>query len=231
MQLQFCKVVFDRFAEYCRSMRARSPRLFSGQRVRALRKRSGMSQQQMAQRLDISVSYLSQIENDERPLTPTVLLALARSFPQDWGDVGGAEGEADLTGALSAASDSSISGSPLTEDQLQRAIQKHPQLVERLLANLVDNALQYGASPVVVRAGMQGGGFWLEVRDSGPGIPPDQHEQALQAFYRGDPGRARPGTGLGLAIVREAALRLGAQLTLHQGPAGFTVRLDGPLAP
>jgi len=134
MQLQFCKVVFDRFAEYCRIMRARSPRLFSGQRVRALRKRSGMSQQQMAQRLDISVSYLSQIENDERPLTPTVLLALARSFPQDWGDVGGAEGEADLTGALSAASDSSISGPPLTEDQLQRAIQKHPQLVERLVA-------------------------------------------------------------------------------------------------
>ena len=107
----------------------------------------------------------------------------------------------------------------------------HPQLVERLLANLVDNALQYGASPVVVRAGMQGGGFWLEVRDSGPGIPPDQHEQALQAFYRGDPGRARPGTGLGLAIVRESALRLGATLTLHNDPAGFTVRLEAPLAP
>lgn len=107
----------------------------------------------------------------------------------------------------------------------------HPQLLERLLANLVDNALQYGGSPVVVRAGAQGPRFWLEVQDGGPGIPADQHEQVLQAFYRGDPGRARPGTGLGLAIVREAALRLGAQLTLHQGPAGFTVRLDGPLDP
>ena len=107
----------------------------------------------------------------------------------------------------------------------------HPQLLERLLANLVDNALQYGGSPVVVRAGTQGPRFWLEVQDGGPGIPADQHEQVLQAFYRGDPGRARPGTGLGLAIVREAALRLGAQLTLHQGPAGFTVRLDGPLDP
>lgn len=53
----------------------------------------------------------------------------------------------------------------------------------------------------------------------------------LQAFYRGDPGRARPGTGLGLAIVREAALRLGAQLTLHNGSPGFTVRLEGPLDP
>ena len=67
----------------------------------------------------------------------------------------------------------------------------HPQLLERLLANLVDNALQYGGSPVVVRAGTQGPRFWLEVQDGGPGIPADQHEQVLQAFYRGDPGRAR----------------------------------------
>lgn len=107
----------------------------------------------------------------------------------------------------------------------------HPQLLERLLANLVDNALQYGGSPVVVRAGTQGPRFWLEVQDGGPGIPADQHEQVLQAFYRGDPGRARPGTGLGLAIVREAALRLGAQLTLRNGSPGFTVRLEGPLDP
>lgn len=107
----------------------------------------------------------------------------------------------------------------------------HPQLLERLLANLVDNALQYGGSPVEVRAGASGERFWLEVQDGGPGIPPDQHEQVLQAFYRGDPGRARPGTGLGLAIVREAALRLGAQLTLHNGSPGFTVRLEGPLDP
>ncbi|MCO5975574.1 sensor histidine kinase [Ideonella oryzae] len=107
----------------------------------------------------------------------------------------------------------------------------HPQLVERLLANLVDNALQYGGSPVVVRAGVSGERFWLEVHDGGPGIPADQHEQVLQAFYRGDPGRARPGTGLGLAIVREAALRLGAQLTLHNDTPGFTVRLEGPLDP
>ncbi|WP_022981157.1 HAMP domain-containing sensor histidine kinase [Ideonella sp. B508-1] len=107
----------------------------------------------------------------------------------------------------------------------------HPQLLERLLANLVDNALQYGGSPVVVRAGTQGPRFWLEVQDGGPGIPADQHEQVLQAFYRGDPGRARPGSGLGLAIVREAALRLGATLTLRNGSPGFTVRLEGPLDP
>lgn len=107
----------------------------------------------------------------------------------------------------------------------------HPLLLERLLANLVDNALQYGGSPVEVRAGASGERFWLEVQDGGPGIPVDQHAQVLQAFYRGDPGRARPGTGLGLAIVREAALRLGARLTLHNDTPGFTVRLDGPLDP
>lgn len=110
--------------------------------------------------------------------------------------------------------------------------QAHPQLVERLLANLVDNALQHGASPVTVRAGREGARFWLEVSDGGPGIPEAQQALALQAFYRGDPGRARPGTGLGLAIVREAAQRLGARLSFrHASPQGFVVRLEGPLTP
>src|SRR5688500_137192 len=60
----------------------RTPRrLFAGHRVRELRLQLGISQVAMAARLGISVSYLSQIENGDRPITPAVLTALARTFP------------------------------------------------------------------------------------------------------------------------------------------------------
>ena len=69
-------------------------RLFAGARVRDLRKRLALPQAAMASRLGVSVSYLSQIENEERPLTPPVLIALTREFPQLWGEVGGEDVEA-----------------------------------------------------------------------------------------------------------------------------------------
>jgi transcriptional regulator with XRE-family HTH domain len=53
-------------------------RLFAGNRVRDLRKRLALPQAALATRLGVSVSYLSQIENEERPLTPPVLIALSR---------------------------------------------------------------------------------------------------------------------------------------------------------
>ena len=71
-------------------------RLFAGTRVRDLRKQLGLPQAAMAARLGVSVSYLSQIENEERPLTPPVLIALTREFPQAWGDIGADHGVGDL---------------------------------------------------------------------------------------------------------------------------------------
>ncbi|ASR52499.1 helix-turn-helix domain-containing protein [Blastomonas fulva] len=55
-------------------------RLYAGSRVRAARRRSGLNQAAMAEALGISASYLSQIENDERPVTTAVLTALSRRF-------------------------------------------------------------------------------------------------------------------------------------------------------
>ena len=56
-------------------------RLFEGFRLKELRRRAAIPQAAMAARLGISVSYLSQIENNDRPITDIVLLALAREFP------------------------------------------------------------------------------------------------------------------------------------------------------
>ncbi|AWB81357.1 XRE family transcriptional regulator [Corynebacterium yudongzhengii] len=58
-------------------------KLFAGGRIRTLRRGAELTQTEMARRLDISTSYLNQLENDQRPLTVTVLMNLARSFDVD----------------------------------------------------------------------------------------------------------------------------------------------------
>ena len=58
-------------------------KLFAGGRIRALRQREGLTQVEMARQLGISTSYLNQLENDQRPLTASVLVHLARAFNLD----------------------------------------------------------------------------------------------------------------------------------------------------
>lgn len=58
-------------------------RIFAGGQLRSLRTKSGLDQAIMAQKLGVSISYLSQLENDKRPLTSNILAALGRNFPYD----------------------------------------------------------------------------------------------------------------------------------------------------
>ena len=59
----------------------------------------------------------------------------------------------------------------------------------------------------------------IEVVDNGPGIPASEHVRVFDAFYR-IPASAGEGNGLGLAIAREAAIRLGGVVCLHERPDG-----------
>jgi two-component system, OmpR family, sensor histidine kinase QseC len=93
---------------------------------------------------------------------------------------------------------------------------------ESVLLNLVDNALRYvprGGQVVVSLRAQAGDGLRLRVADDGPGIAPELREQVFERFRRGA-GHDLPGTGLGLAIVRQAAARLGGQVSLGAGLAG-----------
>ena len=56
---------------------------FAGARIRTLRRSRSLTQQDMAKRLGLSTSYLNQLENDQRPLTVTVLMALSQHFDVD----------------------------------------------------------------------------------------------------------------------------------------------------
>ncbi|MBI4260817.1 MAG: HAMP domain-containing histidine kinase [Actinobacteria bacterium] len=107
--------------------------------------------------------------------------------------------------------------------------------LERIVANLVGNALTHGGRDVRVRMGRDGAGLALEVSDRGPGIPPDALPHLFDRFYKADPSRTGTGTGLGLAIALENARLLGGDIEVRSEPgagATFTVRLpQGPRGP
>jgi two-component system osmolarity sensor histidine kinase EnvZ len=98
-------------------------------------------------------------------------------------------------------------------------------LVERLLSNLIDNALKHGRPPVHLRMGVDQSRVWIEVEDAGEGIDPQRVEQMQEAFSRGDNSRASAGSGLGLAIVRQVVARLGGELTFERHGSGQRVRI------
>ena len=93
-----------------------------------------------------------------------------------------------------------------------------PRRLERIVANLVDNALEHGGSPVSVRVG-EGE---IEVADEGPGIPGEHLPHIFERFYKADASRSGAGTGLGLAIARENAILLGGRLEVASEPGQGT---------
>lgn len=91
------------------------------------------------------------------------------------------------------------------------------QSLERLLANLVANALLHGAAPVHVVVRRDSGYAVLVVADAGPGMPPDLLGEATRRFSRAPEARSRPGSGLGLALVEHLVARAGGELRLCHG--------------
>jgi two-component system sensor histidine kinase TctE len=99
-------------------------------------------------------------------------------------------------------------------------------LIEDLLGNLVDNALNYtpAGGHVTVRCGGSQSEPYLEVEDDGPGIPEAERSRVRQRFYR-LPGSQGHGCGLGLAIVEEIARLHRAAVTIDAGSGGLGTRI------
>jgi two-component system, OmpR family, sensor histidine kinase KdpD len=99
-----------------------------------------------------------------------------------------------------------------------------PALLERAVANVIDNAVAWspGDEPVRVEAGAFGGVVELRVIDRGPGIPRDQREEVFQPFQRLGDERAGAGVGLGLAVARGFVDALGGELSIDDTPGGGT---------
>lgn len=103
--------------------------------------------------------------------------------------------------------------------------------LDRLLANLVDNANRHARSRVEVRARRRGERVRITVSDDGPGVPAADRDRMRERFTRLDPARDRGsgGTGLGLAIVTALLAKRGGRLLLDDAPdGGLAATLDLP---
>jgi two-component system OmpR family sensor kinase len=106
----------------------------------------------------------------------------------------------------------------------------NPGALRTLLANLVDNAIRYTpqGGRVDVAAGARNGTSFLEVADSGPGIPTADRPRVFDRFYRRS-GTGESGSGLGLAIVKAIAERHGGRVTLGDSAmGGLSIRVELP---
>lgn len=92
--------------------------------------------------------------------------------------------------------------------------------LKRLIANLINNAKRYGAEPIDLSAKVENENILITVADHGEGIPPDQIEELMQPFVRGDAARTIQGSGLGLAIVKRIVDIHHGEIQIHNREQG-----------
>lgn len=123
-------------------------------------------------------------------------------------------------------------GRPPTEVSLTEDLvaQGDPSELARIVGNLLDNAVRYGAPPIRVRTFPLDGKAVVEVADHGPGISLVDLKRIFEPFYRVRADASAPaGSGLGLAIASELARRHGGRLTVDSSPgSGARFRLELP---
>ncbi len=110
------------------------------------------------------------------------------------------------------------------------------ELLGQAMANLLDNALKYGApaSPgaaqaVTVTARREGGHVAIAIGDRGPGIPEAERGRVLERFVRLESARSRPGFGLGLSLAAAVARLHGGTLRLEDNGPGLRALIQIPL--
>ncbi len=104
-----------------------------------------------------------------------------------------------------------------------------PQLLQRAVTNLLDNAAKWSPADGVIRVSLGRG--VLVVSDEGPGINDEDLPHIFDRFYRSSEARTLPGSGLGLSIVKRAAERHGGTVDVASPPGtGTTFTLELPEA-
>jgi len=110
-------------------------------------------------------------------------------------------------------------------------VRADPVLIERVVDNLVGNALKYTASAVSVAVRQHGGEATLDVEDRGDGISDADRERIFQRFFRGATAAGTQGLGLGLSLVAEVARWHGGSVGVKKAAGGGSLfRVTFPLA-
>jgi signal transduction histidine kinase len=156
---------------------------------------------------------LSRLEADTVPIQPTRIPVRAEVEDLVAASASGREDEVEIE----------------IPDDLEALIDK--TVFERVVSNLLTNALRHGSSPVVVTAAHSDNHFRLIVEDCGDGVPPRFIKDLFERFSRSDEARARGlGSGLGLAIARSYARAHGGDLVHeHVRPHGARFELIVPV--
>jgi CheY-like chemotaxis protein len=123
----------------------------------------------------------------------------------------------------------------LADPVLPAALQLDPLRVRQVLWNLVNNAVKFTETgAVTVRLWPDAERLWIEVKDTGIGLPPESHALVFRPFTQGDATTTRRfgGSGLGLTLVRHLATAMGGEIALESAPGqGSTFRVHLPLVP
>jgi signal transduction histidine kinase len=144
--------------------------------------------------------------------------------------------QVDLGGIAADVVDSVDAGDPAFEAAFQPALTNgDPHLLERLIANLVGNAVRHNVDRgwVAVSTATQPGYAVLSVSNSGPRVPADELERLFQPFQRldGDRRNGRDGLGLGLSIVDAIARAHGAVVDARaREQGGLSVEVLFPIS-
>jgi len=168
---------------------------------------------QRAANLITQLLSLARTENLRRnvALEPLDVVALCRTVVSEWVPIAmersidlGFEAETDASG-------------------MDGVLDAQPILLRELLNNLIDNATRYTPAGGAVTVRLQRGQrvMWLEVEDTGPGVPEAERELVFERFHR-VLGTQVDGSGLGLAIVREIAEQHGAAVWVESARPGLT---------
>jgi predicted transcriptional regulator/DNA-binding XRE family transcriptional regulator len=145
-------------------------RIFAGNELKDMRAQKGLGQGAMAARLGLSVSYLSQLESNDRPLTVAVMEAIFHAFPLDWQRFDADRAATRLAEMREAITDPLFDDAPPSAEALHRSVEQQPLLADRFLRlhaayrkaeqrlQIVDDA---------IASGVPGGGRlpWEDVRD------------------------------------------------------------------
>ncbi|HEX9298502.1 MAG TPA: MASE1 domain-containing protein [Actinomycetota bacterium] len=130
-------------------------------------------------------------------------------------------------GALARAvvQDVELGGHPLQVDADPIVAKVDAVQIERIVENLVTNAVRHTPEGTSVWLGVraQGGGVLISVEDAGPGVPPRERSSIFRPFERADPRESAPGLGIGLSLVSAFA-------ELHGGKAWVEERIGGGAA-
>lgn len=175
-----------------------------------------------AELLTMAADIRAAVDHSRRTLDG--LFALARSHAAP-----GARGRTELADVAAGildrvAGEAAGRGIAVRTDLRPAPVDGQPVLLERMVDNLVNNAIRYnhGDGRIAVTTGMAGGGAFLRVVNTGRPISPHEAGRLLEPFVRGDADRVESevGAGLGLAIVRAVVSAHGGEISTTARPGG-----------